>query len=139
MKTGFIILEHPADIGIEAYGKNLKEAFEQSAVALISFILDASKIDSTELKSIEIFASDHEQLLVKWLSEILFLYDGENFVTNSFEIEKLTSKYLKAKVKGEKFNNCKHPTKLDVKAITYHQIIVEENEHGGLIRVYLDI
>ncbi|MDI6780248.1 MAG: archease [Bacteroidota bacterium] len=139
MIAGHKILEHPADIGIEAYGSNLKAAFEQSAIALMSVILDSSNINNTKSRLIEMFASDYEQLLVKWLSEVLYLYDGENFVVGGFEIETLTSNFLKAKVKGEKFNIIKHPTKLDVKAITYHQIIVQENEHGGLIRVYLDI
>lgn len=139
MEKGFKILEHPADIGIEAYGSNLKAAFEQSAIALMSVILDSSNINNTESRLIEMFASDYEQLLVKWLSEVLYLYDGENFVAGGFEIETLTSNYLKAKVKVEKFNIFKHPTKLDVKGITYHQIFIKEDETGGLVRVYLDI
>jgi SHS2 domain-containing protein len=139
MKAGYKILEHPADMGIEAYGKNLKEAFEQSGIALMSIILDTSNIETAEIRLVEIYASDYEQLLVKWLAEILYLYDGEDFVAGKFEINTLTREYLNATVGGEKFNNAKHPTKMDVKAITYHQIIVQENEYGGLIRVYLDI
>lgn len=139
MKTGYKILEHPADMGIEAYGKNLKEAFEQSAIALMSIILDTSNIETAETRLVEIYASDYEQLLVKWLAEILYLYDGNDFVAGKFEINTLTKEYLNATVGGEKFNNAKHPTKMDVKAITYHQILVQENEEGGLVRVFIDI
>lgn len=139
MKAGYKILEHPADMGIEAYGKNLKEAYEQSGIALMSIILETSNIETTEIKLVEIYASDYEQLLVKWLAEILYLYDGEDFVAGKFEINTLTKEYLNATVGGEKFNNAKHPTKMDVKAITYHQILVRENDEGGLVRVFIDI
>jgi SHS2 domain-containing protein len=139
MHKGFNILEHPADMGIEAHGSNLKAAFEQAAVGLVSIILDPSKIENIETKMVQIYASDYEQLLVKWLTEVLYLYDGENFVSGKFEIETLTPISLTAIIKGEWFNNSKHATKMDVKAITYHQILVQENENGGLIRVYLDI
>ncbi len=139
MKAGYKILEHPADMGIEAYGKNLIEAFEQSAIALMSIILDTSNIETTEIRLVEIHASEYEQLLVKWLAEILYLYDGEDFVPGKFEINTLTREYLNVTIGGEKFNNAKHTTKMDVKAITYHQILVRENDEGGLVRVFIDI
>lgn len=139
MKPGYVILDHPADMGIEAYGKNLNEAFEEAAAALTSIILDASSIETIETQTIEIFASDYEHLLVKWLNEILYLYDGKNFVCTEFYIETLSPNFLGAKIKGENFDNQKHLTKLDVKAITYHQILVHSNEERGLVRVFVDI
>lgn len=139
MKPGYVILDHPADMGIEAYGKNLNEAFEEAAVALTSIILDASSIKPIEIQTIEITASDYEHLLVKWLSEILYLYDGKKFVCAEFDIENITPIFLRAKVKGENFDNNKHLTKLDVKAITYHQVLVHENGGKGLVRVFVDI
>jgi SHS2 domain-containing protein len=139
MHTGYKILEHPADLGIEAYGKNLKQAFEQSAIALMSIILDSSNIENAESRSVVIFGSDYEQLLVKWLNEILYLYDGEDFVPGMFKIKKLTLNKVEAVVSGEKFDISKHPTRMDVKAITYHQISVSENESGATVQVFLDI
>lgn len=139
MKPGYVILDHPADLGIEAYGNNLNEAFQEAAIALTSIILDASSIEPIETQTIEISATDYEHLLVKWLAEILYLYDGKNFVCAEFDIENISPNFLKAKVEGETFDSQKHPTKLDVKAITYHQILVHSNEERGLVRVFLDI
>ncbi len=139
METGYKILDHPADIGIEAFGKNLKSAFEQSAIGLVSIILDTSRIQCDEQKHISIFGEDYEQLLVKWLSEVLYIFDAEKFVPINFLIEKLTPKYLSAFVSGEKFKNNIHATYLDVKAVTYHQISIEETNTGAKLRVFLDI
>ena len=88
---------------------------------------------------VEISAADIEQLLVKWLAEVLYLYDGQRFVGKEFTIEEMTPHRLKATVRGEQFSVTKHRTKMDVKAITYHQLIVRQDKDGGLVRVFLDI
>ena len=71
MQSGFTILEHPADLGIEARGATLKDAFEQSAVALMSIIFDLSTVECREERHVELTATDLDHLLVKWLAEIL--------------------------------------------------------------------
>jgi SHS2 domain-containing protein len=133
------ILDHPADIGIEACGSNLAEAFSSAAAGLMSVILDLSTVSPTEEKEIVVTADDEEQLLVKWLSEILYLYDGRRFVCREFEISGFEPTCLHAVVRGEEFSESKHRTKIDVKAVTYHQLLVEEKEGEGLVRVFLDI
>jgi SHS2 domain-containing protein len=139
MQAGYSILEHPSDIGIEAQGDDLAEAFEQAARGMMSVIVDLSSVDCRAAREIIVTASDVEQLLVKWLSEILYLYDGQQFAAKEFQIQALTDTDLKATVKGEMYSARKHQTKLDVKAVTYHQLLVEENDKGGKVRVFVDI
>ena len=115
------------------------EAFEHAATGLMSIILDLSLVETQESKIITIKANDVEQLLVRWLSEILYLYDGKSFVANEFSISAMTPKSLTALVRGEQFSSTMHRTKMDVKAITYHQLLVREGDDGALVRVFLDI
>jgi len=138
-QKGFKILDHPADLGIEAFGKDLKEAFEQSAVALMSIILDISSVHELTTKTVGLDASDYEHMLVKWLTEVLYLYDGQHFVATGFRIEDLTPTRLTAAVSGEILDLARHATKLDVKAITYHQLSISQTDEGAKIRVFLDI
>lgn len=139
MKEDFKILDHPADLGIEARGTTLAEAFSSAAVGLMSVILDLSTVSPDEEMEVIITAGDADQLLVKWLSEILYLYDGRRFVCREFAIRDFELTCLRALVRGEEFSEKKHRAKMDVKAITYHQLLVEEKDDGGLIRVYFDI
>jgi SHS2 domain-containing protein len=139
MQPGFVILDHPADLGIEARGRTLAEAFEQAAIALMSIILDLTTVEPKELRRVQLKATDQEQLLVRWLEELLYLYDGENFVGSKFVIEELGPNDLNASVRGEPFSEAKHLTRLDVKAITYHQLLVQQNQEGARVRVFLDI
>jgi len=133
------IIEHPSDLGIEALGSSLAEAFEAAAQGFISLIIDPATIESTEVKKITLQASDEAQLLVRWLSEILYLYDGQGFICREFSITQISQMSLEATVAGERFSPSKHRTRLDVKATTYHQLLVQQNDHGALVRVYVDI
>lgn len=139
MHNVFTILDHPADLGIEARGASLAEAFQNAAVGLMSIIIDLATVEARETRTVQLRAPDRDQLLVKWLSEILYLYDGQDFVSKEFAIGRLEPTMLEAVIRGEEFSRPKHSTKLDVKAVTYHQLLVQENEKGGLVRVYLDI
>jgi SHS2 domain-containing protein len=137
--AGYQLIDHPADLGIEAYGQDLAEAFEQVAVGLMSVILDLDSVALKEPRQVVLEASDCEHLLVKWLTEILYLYDGTAFVPGQFQCRELRPTSLSATVLGEPFDICKHTTRLDVKAITYHQLFLEEGQSGARVRVFLDI
>ena len=139
MQSGFTILDHPSDLGIEARGSTLAEAFVRAAEGLMSVILDLSTVRSTEIRPIEIEAPDPSQLLVRWLTEILYLYDGLEFIAKNIALEEFSSTSLRAVVRGERLDPSRHRTHLDVKAITYHQLEVSGGPEGGLVRVFLDI
>jgi SHS2 domain-containing protein len=138
-RPGYHLIDHPADLGIEAFGQNLIEAFEQAGLGLMSVILDVDSVELQESRELALQASDLEHLLVKWLTEILYLYDGDSFVVARFQISELSPQHMRATVTGECFSEKKHVTRLDVKAITYHQLSVEQDDEGGRVRVFLDI
>ena len=136
---GFSLIDHPADLGIEARGKTMAQAFEQAATGLMSVILDLSSVEARVSREVFLEASDLEHLLVKWLAEVLYLYDGEKFASREFSVSQLRQDSLRATVLGETFVAEKHVTRLDVKAVTYHQLVVEETKTVSRIRVFLDI
>jgi len=78
------IIEHTADIGIKAFGKTLSETFENAAKGMFDIITDKSEIESTGQYEIKLDAPELEQLLVDWLSELLFLNASQNLVFGFF-------------------------------------------------------
>jgi SHS2 domain-containing protein len=137
--AGVRFLDHPSDIGIEARGATCAEAFTRAAGALVSLILDPSTVDASERRSITLQATDSEQMLVRWLSEILYLYDGQGFVPKEFTVSQCTPARLEATVAGEPLRAGKHHVRMDIKAVTYHQLAVWQDDEGWGVRVYLDI
>ncbi|MGA3243331.1 MAG: archease [Bacteroidota bacterium] len=139
MDSGFRILEHPSDIGLEVWGPDLAEVFRQAALGLTSILVDPASVRVRERRTLGLKGSDNENLLVRWLSEILYLYDGADFLVSDVEIRRLQDSSLAAILKGEKVDTGHHQFRMDVKAVTYHQLNIALDENVWTARVFLDI
>jgi len=123
------IIEHTADIGVKAFGKTLSEAFENAAKGMFDIITDKSEVESTGQYEIKLDAPELEQLLVDWLSELLFLNASQNLVFGFFKVEiDEKKKTLKAQVFGEKYDISKHKVGTEIKAVTYHMLEVKNKK-----------
>lgn len=135
----FRILEHTADVGFEAWGATREEVFANAARALTSLIVDLEVVNPREQVTVQIQGSDPASVLVNWLSELLYLHDADAWLFREFEIQNLQNDFLSALARGEKFDRSRHQAKLMVKAITYHQLALEESPQGWRAQVYVDI
>ena len=133
------LIDHTADIGLKAYGKTLSEAFENAAKGMFDIITDNSEIESTGQYNIELNASDLEQLLVDFLSELLYLHSANNIVFGFFKLDvDEANKSLKGTFYGEKFSLSKHKIGAEIKAVTYHMVEVKKNK-SYRVQVLFDI
>ncbi|MGR3309644.1 MAG: archease [Candidatus Brocadiales bacterium] len=122
------LINHTADLGIEVYGEGLQELFSNAGFALFDIITDISRVKETTKRVITIEGSDLEQLIVNWLNELLYLHDVEGLLFKRFEVQEITDKNLKALIAGERYDPNKHIIETVVKAVTYHQLqVVQEN------------
>jgi SHS2 domain-containing protein len=142
-RIGFEFLEHTADAYVAAYGRNLAEAFENAAVAMFEVMTDVEKIKPNVEDRIEVTAEDEYALLYNWLEALLVKFDVEGFLYSKFRVSSITesseSFKLKAKIWGEKFNPAKHPQKVGVKAITYHQMEILKKPSEVTLKFILDV
>lgn len=134
----FQIIEHTADVGIVAYGKDLRQAFVNAARGLYSIMLDDREIGEEVHRRIEVEGHDREALLVQWLNELIYTFDVENLVFKSFHILEMTDTGLKVDCFGQKLDPEVHEVRLGVKAATYHMLKVEEG-NGFRAQVLFDI
>ena len=139
MKKPYEIIDHTADIAIKAYGKSLSEAFENAAKAMFDIITDESKIESVGQYDLKLEAEDLEQLLVDWLSELLFLNTSQNLVFGFFKVElDEKEKHLVGHVFGDKYSISKYKAGAEIKAVTYHMLEVK-NKKPYYVQVLFDI
>jgi SHS2 domain-containing protein len=138
MRKDFEILDHTADVGIIAYGADLKQAFANAARALFSLITELDDVGEVLYQDIELTASDEESLLVAWLNELVYRFDTEGVLFKRFDITQLDETYLKAKGYGEKADISKHSLKTGVKGATYHMLKVNKTD-GYRVQVLFDI
>jgi SHS2 domain-containing protein len=137
-KKDFEILDHTADVGIIAYGADLRQAFANAARGLFSLITELDDVEEALHRDIELEASDEESLLVGWLNELVYRFDTEGIVLKRFDISQLNNTHLKARGYGEKVDSSRHKLKTGVKAATYHMLKVDKND-GFRVQVLFDI
>jgi len=110
----------------------LEECFENAALALFETMTDTGKVAKTLQEEVEVSGLDTLGLLYSWLERLLVMFETSGNLYSSFkvlEIQRTENGHrLRARVWGEPFNPAVHVQKTEVKAVTYHQMeIVEEN------------
>ena len=138
MEKEFEILSHTADVGIIAYGKDIREAFANAAKGMFNLITELDGVAEIERRDIELTAPDQESLLVAWLNELIYLFDVDNILLKRFAITRLSKTHLKARSYGEKVDPSRHQLKLGIKAATYHMLKIEK-DNGFTIQIIFDI
>jgi SHS2 domain-containing protein len=136
---GFEVLDHPADIGFRAYASALDELFAESALAMLAIAGDPSAAEPRHEYPLAVESSDRESLMVDWLGEVLYWYDGKCIVFREFRIEDFRDNAIRAIGLGEPRDPERHRARLIVKAVTYHQLKVERRGELWVAEVYLDI
>ena len=121
------LLEHAADVMVRCNGKTLEECFENSAYAMYDQIVDASKIEHSVTREIEVSGSDDEERLYSFLSELLFITDCESLVFNQFKVLFNDDKVI-CTAEGEPLDLKRHHAKAEIKAVTYHMLSVNREE-----------
>ena len=92
-----------------------------------------------EKRIIHVHGFDREELLVAWLSELLYAYEAQRRLYSKFDITRLTENEFEATVQGEVFDAARHPIRREIKAITYHQLRVWNDEKSWKATVIFDI
>lgn len=135
---GHRYLEHTADVGVEAWGPDLRAAFAEAAVALFELMVDLTTIEERAERRFSIAATDLEDLLVGWLSELIAGVDSDGMLFRRFEVDALDPTTLEARGWGERIDVHRHRLRTAVKAATYHAISVVPGSPAS-VRVILDL
>lgn len=130
------VFGHTADAGVKAYGDTMAEMFENAALGMFSLICEPEKVEPRGEYQIELEADNPETLLVDWLTELIFLHETQFLLLSQFQVQ-LDDERLTAVVRGEAIDKERHELKMSVKAVTYHQLEINEDE--GYLRVLFDV
>ncbi len=133
-------LDHTADIGIKLCAPNLKMLFKKAAAATFNEmakpIKTAAQAPSKKF-SITLRAETIDELLWRWLGELVSLSDAKRIVFTGFEILELSDTGLKAiaSAKSRKY----FEMIVDIKAVTYHALHIEKSKAGLTAQVIFDV
>lgn len=123
----YTVFDHTADVMVKCGGRDLEECFENAAYAMFDQVIDASAVEHTTERTVEITADDDEDRLYSFLSELLFVMDCETLVFNEFKVT-FDGDKVRCVAQGEPLDLRKHHPKTEIKAVTYHMLSVNRDE-----------
>jgi SHS2 domain-containing protein len=134
-------LDHATDAIIEVTAKDLREAFAVAADAEINLTLDQDKVEEKGQMEFSANGKDLHYLLFSWLEEIPFILITEGFAIKrlEFEIEEDNGYKINATAYGETLDVKKHNFKVEIKAPTFYDMEIRENDDGVYMRFLLDL
>ena len=134
------LIDHTGDMAVLVRAPTLPEIFDASTRALFDVILDVRTVRSTEVERIEVSgAQDREDLLVRYLSELLFLHDARGWLFCGARARELQDHACIVEARGERFDPSRHAVDRQVKAVTYHHMLLSEDRDGWSARIVLDL
>lgn len=133
--------EHTADCKFQAYGSSREEAFSNAVLAMINHLTQVDKIKKEVEHEIKVSAKREDTLLYNFLEEFLFLIDTESFLAAEVKeimISQIEDEWhIEARVRGDSYKN--YEVVGDVKAITYNDMFIKEEDGMWTVQVVIDI
>lgn len=141
MPAGYEFFEHTADVGAVVRGATLPRLFENAARALFDLLCDRRTVRPRRIVRIVVQGSSLEDLLVRWLSELLYRLETEDLVFSSFAVERVDRLRFRARgrARGETIDRARHRLRREIKAVTYHQIRLVRGRSAWRVRLVFDV
>lgn len=138
-KPFYKTIEHTADIGVEVVSPDKKGIFGATALAMFDLMFGLDTIDQTERRRISVSGDNPEELLVAWLNELLYVYAVEKLVFSGIVEADLGDTSFSALALGEVLDPGKHSVEVEIKAATYHEVALKQENGRWTARVIFDV
>ncbi len=136
----FQILNHTADLGMKVRGKDLEELFISAAAALSALLVNWNNNRVAKEVPISVEGEDLIDTFIRWLGEILYLFEGERLIFTSTSRFTLSAEtHLDAIAIAVPFDPTKDEILHDIKAVTYHMAAVNRTNNGWEATVIFDL
>lgn len=126
-------------MGIWATGASPAELFEALGLGLFALQTDLRRVARREERAVSASGADPISLTVAFLGQLLLLQQAEGFLGSAIEARPIGDPPtgILASVTGERYDPERHRLRIEVKAITLHDLRLDLE--GGRARVIVDI
>lgn len=130
--------EHTGDLGIELAAPTRAELFRRAAIALASLLVETANVMAIERREITVEGEADLDLMHNLLSELLALFTVEGFIWREASVIE-AEQSLRITLRGEPFDPARHSFRGEIKAVTYHELMVENSPEGWRSRIIFDV
>ena len=123
-----------ADVAIEVYNvQSIEELLNEALRAMIGLMSNPSTVKPVEEREFTIEAKEPERLVYDSLEELIYLKDAETFIFHEISARVMEQENLiiaTIRGRGDYTDIYSQEVGVDVKAVTWHQFTVKQEEDG---------
>jgi SHS2 domain-containing protein len=135
----YTLFSHTADLGLIVRGKSCEELYRNAGLALMDLMILKKTHYPGVKKDIAVVGNDFPDLMVNWLSELLYLFEGERYVTTEIYVNSINANNINSTIEIVEFDIRHHEVLREIKAVTYHQIEVRAEMGFWTTKVIYDL
>ena len=128
-----------SELAVRVVGNSQADLFTNSALALLDVMTDVEKIEIKERLPLEVEGADRDDLLVNWMRELLYLYQGSGYVLKEFIIREIKDTFVKAEVRGERIDPDRHEIRKEISAVAYNQSRIQKTGNQWTAQLIFEI
>jgi SHS2 domain-containing protein len=139
-KKFYKIIEHTADIGVAVEAGDLAGIFVNAAVAMFDIMAERLTVPSPASRitlNVTLSAAKPDELLIRWLNELLSLSATKGLIFVDYEVNRLDDTALDISVIGEEVS--RYRFNAEIKAATYHDLELVKNASSYKAKVIFDV
>ena len=139
-KKRYTIIEHTADIGVAVEAGDLAGIFVNAAVAMFDIMAErlAASSPASRIKlNIILSAAKPDELLIRWLNELLSLSATKGLIFVDYQVNRLDEQGLDIAVFGDEVSHYRFNA--EIKAATYHDLELVKTPLSYKAKVIFDV
>ena len=134
------ITKRQSELAVKVVGASQADLFANSAYTLFDvMVADLDKVDCKDHIPLEIEGTDRDDLMVNWMRELLYLYQGSGYLLKDFQIREVKDTIVKAEVAGEKIDPDRHEIKQEIAAIAFHKSRMDKTGNQWTAQVIFEV
>jgi SHS2 domain-containing protein len=139
-QKNYRITKRQSELAVRVIGNSQADLFANSALALFDvMVADVGNIESKERLPLEVEGTDRDDLMVNWVRELLYLYQGSGYLLREFLIREVKDTVVKAEVAGEKIDPDRHEIQQEIAAVAFHKSRMEKTGNQWIAQVIFEL
>ena len=133
------LTRNQSELVVRITGDSQADLFANSATALFDVMANIENVQIEERIPLEVEGTDRDDLMVNWMRELLYLYQGSGYLLKEFNVREVKDTIVKAEVCGEKIDPDRHEIKQEIGAVAFHKSRMQKTGNQWIAQVIFEI
>ena len=141
--TPITLLEHSGDLKFQSCGRDLLEALANASEGMIGTIITLATVAEREEQTLMVEAEDDPARVAAFLNELLFRVYARKWLPRRIrtlnQCKRKGCQQFEAVLAGEPFDPARHHLIREIKAVTYHELLLTAESGITTIQFVCDL